>query len=69
VVVDGSSVLRFRDGKVVAVALFFDSTTVARQLLAAPRAGGRMESVLALGQRMRVRVEGLTRHRRRSETV
>jgi hypothetical protein len=71
VVVDGSSVLRFRDGKVVAVALFFDSTTVARQLLAAPRAGGRMESVLALGQRMRVRVSrdspGTAGGRRRSD--
>lgn len=54
--VHGSSVLRFRHGQVIAVDLYFDTTSVARQLLAAPLAGSPMESVIAFGQRLRVRV-------------
>jgi predicted ester cyclase len=64
VTVDGTSVLGFRDGRVITVVLIFDTTTVARQLLAAPRAGGAMESVLALGQRLRVRADRLVPRRR-----
>ncbi len=52
--VDGTSVLRFDGPRVVAATLFFDTTQVARQLLAAPRAGGRLEHAVALGQRLRV---------------
>ena len=62
--VDGVSVLRFLDGRVVAVELFFDSTAVARQLLAAPPAGSPLESVIALGQRVRVRIARATTNRR-----
>lgn len=58
--VEGASVLRFLDGKVVAVDLYFDTTSVARQLLAAPRAGGAMEAAIALGQRLRVRAQRLS---------
>lgn len=54
VVVDGVSVLRFRAGRVVAVLLFFDTTAVARQLLAAPAAGSPLERAVAIGQRLRV---------------
>ena len=61
VVVEGTSVLHFRDGQVDHVRLFFDTTDVARQLLAAPPAGSPLERVIALAQRARVRL------RRRSE--
>jgi predicted ester cyclase len=63
--VDGCSVLRFRHGHVVAVDLFFDTTSVARQLLAAPLAGSPMESVIALSQRLRVRAHRLSARRAR----
>ncbi|MFU8841285.1 MAG: hypothetical protein ACNA8R_11275 [Nitriliruptoraceae bacterium] len=43
----------------VALDLFFDATSVARQLLAAPRAGGAVESAIAFGQRLRVRAQRL----------
>ena len=59
--VEGTSVLRFHHGQVIAVDLFFDTTAVARQLLAAPRAGSPMEAVIAFGQRLRVRVSRRTR--------
>ncbi len=64
--VHGSSVLRFRDGQVVAAVLFFDTTSVARQLLAAPPAGGRMESAIAASQRLRVRVQRCSERRHRT---
>jgi ketosteroid isomerase-like protein len=57
--VEGTSVLRFRDGQVVEVRMFFDATDVARQILAAPPAGSRLEQVIAAGQRLRVRGRGL----------
>jgi predicted ester cyclase len=53
--VAGTSVLRFRDQQVVDVQLFFDTTDVARQLLAAPPAGSPIERVIALAQRVRAR--------------
>jgi predicted ester cyclase len=52
----GTSVLRFRDHLVVDAALFFDTTDVARQLLAAPPAGSPIERVIALVQRIRARL-------------
>lgn len=61
VVVDGASVLHFTDGQVDQVQLFFDTTDVARKILAAPPAGSPLESVMALSQRVRVRL----RHSRR----
>lgn len=61
VVVEGTSVLRFDGHCVVAASLFFDTTEVARQLLAAPPAGGRLERTVALGQRIRVWVRRRTR--------
>jgi predicted ester cyclase len=63
VVVEGTSVLRFEGHRVVAASLFFDTTEVARQLLAAPLAGGRLERTVALGQRLRV---GVRRRRGRA---
>lgn len=56
VVVEGASVLHFRDGLVDQVRLFFDTTDIARQLLAAPAAGSPIERVMALAQRIRVRL-------------
>ena len=53
--VSGTSVLRFRDHQVADVHLFFDTTDVARQLLAAPPAGSRIERVVAIAQRVRAR--------------
>jgi ketosteroid isomerase-like protein len=53
--IEGTSVLRFRAGLVVEVRMFFDATEVARQILAAPPAGSRLEPVIAAGQRLRVR--------------
>lgn len=53
--VHGTSVLTFEDGLVRSARLFFDTTDVARQLLAAPPAGSRLERVVALTQRLRVR--------------
>lgn len=58
---DGASVLVFEDGLVRHVTLFFDTTDVARQLLAAPPAGSRLEAVIALMQRIRVRLQGTER--------
>lgn len=52
----GTSVLRFQDRRVIRVALFFDTTDVARQLLAAPPAGSRLEHAVAAAQRLRVRL-------------
>lgn len=49
----GASVLRFQEQRVIAVRLFFDTTAVARQLLAAPPAGGAAERAIALVQRTR----------------
>lgn len=51
--IEGTSVLRFRDQQVVDVRLFFDATDAARQLLAAPSAGSRLEQVAVLAQRLR----------------
>ncbi len=62
VVVEGMSVLHFLHGQVDRVRLFFDTTDVARQLLAAPPAGSPLERVIVLSQRLRVRL------RRRPET-
>lgn len=62
VVVEGASVLHFEDGRVDHARLFFDTTDVARQLLAAPPAGSPLESVMALTQRVRVRLRGRSRH-------
>ena len=59
--VEGASVLRFHAGKVIAATLFFDTTDVARQLLAAPAAGSRAEQLVAATQRLRTRVDRLTR--------
>lgn len=56
VMVEGTSVLHFRDGRVDHLQLFFDTTDVARQLLAAPPAGSPLERVMALSQRVRVRL-------------
>ena len=53
--VAGTSVLRFRDRQVADVRLFFDTTDVARQLLAAPPAGSPAERVIAIAQRIRAR--------------
>jgi ketosteroid isomerase-like protein len=53
--VEGTSVLRFRGGLVAEIRMFFDATGVARQILAAPPAGSRLERVVAAGQRLRVR--------------
>lgn len=58
VVVEGASVLHFRDGQVDRVRLFFDTTDVARQLLAAPPPGSPLEQVMVLAQRLRVRLRG-----------
>ena len=63
VVVEGTSVLHFRDGQVDHVRLFFDTTDVARQLLAAPPAGSPLERVIALSQRARVRLRRRSRGR------
>lgn len=41
--VEGTSVLRFHDREVIEATLYFDTTQVARQLLAAPREGRRLE--------------------------
>jgi predicted ester cyclase len=57
----GTSVLQFRDQQIAAVSLFFDTTEVARQVLAAPPAGSRLERVIAGAQRARVRWRRLTR--------
>jgi predicted ester cyclase len=54
--VEGTSVLRFHDQQVIAVWMYFDTTQVARQVLAAPAAGGRLERLIAVSQRMRVRL-------------
>ena len=54
--VEGTSVLRFDGDQVVSVHLYFDTTEVARQLLAAPPSGSVLERVVALGQRVRVKV-------------
>ena len=54
--IEGTSVLHFQDGRVDHVRLFFDTTDVARQLLAAPPAGSPLERVIALSQRVRVRL-------------
>lgn len=54
--VDGASVLRFREGLVVRAQLYFDSTEVARQILAAPPAGSPLEGLIARSQRLRVRL-------------
>lgn len=59
--IEGASVLRFRDGKVVAATLFFDTTEVARQVLAAPPRGSRLERAAAVAQRGRVRLRQLSR--------
>lgn len=56
VVVEGTSVLHFRDGQVDHARLFFDTTDVARQLLAAPPVGSPLERVMAWSQRVRVRL-------------
>lgn len=53
--VDGASVLRLVDGRVASVELLFDTTDVARQLLAAPPAGSRLEVAVAAAQRVRAR--------------
>ena len=53
--VEGMSALRFRDQRVVDVRLFFDSSDVARQLLAAPPAGSPLEKGIAFAQRLRAR--------------
>jgi hypothetical protein len=45
----------FSRWRVVDAALYFDTTEVARQLLAAPKAGGALERMVARGQRARVR--------------
>ena len=63
VVVEGTSVLHFREGQVDHVRLFFDTTDVARQLLAAPPAGSPLEHVIALSQRVRVRLRRRPRRR------
>lgn len=61
VTLDGTSVLRFVDGLVASVTLSFDTTTVARQLLAAPPAGSPLERGIALAQRARVAARRLRR--------
>jgi ketosteroid isomerase-like protein len=53
---EGVSVLRFQDGLVTAVTMFFDTTGVARQVLAAPPAGSPLERVIAAAQRVRARL-------------
>jgi len=63
VVVEGVSLLHFRDGQVDHVRLFFDTTDVARQLLAAPPSGSPLERVIALSQRVRVRLRRRARAR------
>ena len=63
-VVEGTSVLHFRDGQVDHVRLFFDTTDIARQLLAAPPAGSPFERVIALSQRVRVRLRRRPSRRR-----
>jgi hypothetical protein len=70
VTVEGASVLRLADGLVTAATLYFDATDVARQLLAAPPAGSRLELIIAAGQRVRVRVRDVRRRsgRERSGT-
>lgn len=55
VAVDGMSVLRLVEGRVASVQLVFDTTDVARQLLAAPPAGSRLEVAVAAAQRIRAR--------------
>lgn len=55
VAIDGTSVLRLVDGRVASVQLVFDTTDVARQLLAAPPAGSRLEVAIAAAQRIRAR--------------
>lgn len=62
VTLDGASVLRFRDRTVIAATLFFDTTDVARQVLAAPPAGSPLERGIVLSQRLRARMR---RRRRR----
>jgi hypothetical protein len=69
VVVEGTSVLRFSGARVITDTLFFDTTEVARQLLAAPPAGSPVERLIAGGQRARValrrwRGDGRARRRR-----
>ncbi len=53
--VPGTSVLRFRDQQVADVRLFFDTTDVARQVLAAPAQGSALERVIPVVQRLRAR--------------
>lgn len=54
--VEGTSVLRFHDRKVIEATLYFDTTQVARQLLAAPREGSPLEGVMVVAQRLRVKL-------------
>lgn len=49
---EGVSVLSLAGGRAVAVRLFFDTTEVARQLGAAPPAGGLVERATVLAQRL-----------------
>ena len=56
VAIDGVSVLRFSDQLVIEARLFFDSTDVARQVLAAPPVGSPLERVVVLSQRLRARL-------------
>jgi hypothetical protein len=62
-VVEETSVLHSRDGRVDHVRLFSDTTHLARPLLAAPPSGSPLERVIALSQRARVRLRRRTRGR------
>lgn len=53
--VEGTSVLGFRDRQVGFAVMYFDTTAVARQLLAAPPAGSPLERAMVTAQRLRVR--------------
>jgi hypothetical protein len=54
-VVEGTSALHSRDGRVDHLRPLFDTTHVARQL-AAPPSGRTLERVIAMSQRLRVRL-------------
>lgn len=56
VTVEGASVLHFDGGLVRHVDVLYDTTAVARQVGAAPRAGGRLERATVLAQRARTRL-------------
>ncbi|MFA9444501.1 ester cyclase [Egicoccus sp. AB-alg6-2] len=54
---DGASFIELVEGRASRISMFYDSTTVARQLLAAPSAGSPLERLVVVAQRARVAVE------------